>query len=238
MARMKTLLSVLLLTTAFPAVSLAQDAAPSEPQITDEVIVEGQRRGADEAMSAFLRGDFETAEVEFEKNYDRLREKVRLKETSVEQAESDAIQAVVTEGAGISGGTPPTGQIAGGQGVTLASGVYVNNASRNREKGILSSGTDLGSQLYMAGLSEIQLQKFDEAQQSFTKALRLNPTLTDAHFRLGLIALQNGDVDEAQRRLSQLESELDRCYGRCERLGNREDLEIGIAQLSRFLTEQ
>lgn len=222
----------LLLASSLSAAALAQD---TQAAVEDEVIAEGKRLGADDAMDAFLRGDYATAEIEFEENFSRLRRAQRLRETAIQQGASDAISAQVSEGAGIGASTPQTGQTARGTDIFGTPTSYANNRVRKDDPDTISSGSDLGNQLYMAGLSEIQLGKLDEAKESFARALKLNETLHDARFRLALLALQDGNTEEARDHLTHMEKALRNCHSRCERLGNREVLETGISQLKGFL---
>jgi len=60
-----TLLSASLI---FSPLSYAQSAV-----VEDEVVATGTLRGADPAMGAFFSGDYATAEVEFEKNFRRIK---------------------------------------------------------------------------------------------------------------------------------------------------------------------
>ena len=72
--------------------------------------------------------------------------------------------------------------------------------------------TQRGFQLYMAGLSQIQLGRPDDAKKSFKKATSLSKTLYDAHYKLGLMALLEGDHKMAERQLAKIESILTRCH--------------------------
>ena len=238
---MKTLLLSLLAATLVAPAAFAQDADPDAPAvIEDEVIVEGVRRGADDAMAAWLRGDYATAEIEFEKNFSRLKRFESLRRSSIEQNASDAILGEVNAGINTGSG--------GGQGTTqaetdvaaTASSIYTNKRFRpgDDDPNLISSGNDLGGQLYMAGMSELQLGKYAEAKESFERALFFNETLHDARLRLGLLAVQEGDMKEANKQLAKLEKGLRGCKSRCERFGDREILENGIAQLKQFTSKQ
>ena len=224
---------------AMPYAASAQDAADAPvEEIEDVVIVEGVRRGGDPAMDAWYRGDFKQAEIEFEKNFSRLKQGVRLKQTQIEQNASDALQTQILSGANTGSAGSQEGADAGlGADAQSASLVYTNQRFRpgDQDPNIVRSGTDLGAQLYMAGLSELKLGKFSEAKESFERALFYNDTLHDARLRLGLLALQDNDADEARKQLRRLEARLKSCHSACERYGDREILENGVAQLKQFL---
>ena len=237
---MKTLLLSLLAATLVAPAAFAQDADPDAPAvIEDEVIVEGVRRGADDAMAAWLRGDYATAEIEFEKNFSRLKRFESIRRSAIEQNASDAIGGEINLGAGTGSGASAQGADAGGEpaGTSL---VYTNQRFKpgDDDPNLISSGNDLGGQLYMAGMSELQLGKYAEAKESFERALFFNETLHDARLRLGLLAVQEGDMKEANKQLAKLEKGLRGCKSRCERFGDREILENGIAQLKQFTSKQ
>ena len=59
--------------------------------------------------------------------------------------------------------------------------------------------TQRGFQLYMAGLSQIQLGRPDDAKKSLKKATSLSKSLYDAHYKLALMALLDGDQKTARR---------------------------------------
>ena len=212
-------------------------SGPSTAPIEDEIIVEGQRRGADAAMDAWLKGDYVTAEIEFEKNFSRLKVGERLRRTNVEQNASDAIQGQIFDGANTGSGSSEGGAAAGDNDTTFgAATLYTNQRFRpgDDDPNVISSGNDLGGQLYMAGLSEVKLGKYAEAKKSFERALFYNEYLFDARLRLGLLAVQDGDMKEAQKQLRKLRGDLNGCHGRCERFGDREILENAVAQLEQF----
>jgi len=208
------LLSTPLILILFTA-SLAN--AQSSPPTEDEVISRGQLRGSDPAMDAFLRGDYATAEVEFQKKFEALRRNKRIKEDAFLQARDNlragdinnlSLQSASSDGRTAS---PP---------LTSASSaaVTVNRQKEIKGENIISSGRDIGVQLYMKGLSQIQLKKYDDAKASFKSALKLskNIRLHDARLRLGLLELRDGRKDEAQRQLKKLKQLSKRCNKRCD----------------------
>ena len=221
---------------AGPAV--AQDSTPQE-RVEDEVIVEGVRKGGDPAMDAFLRGDYVTAEIEFEKNFSRLKRFEYLRESSIQDSVRDAISSQVNANAnvGTAGGQNEAGSSQTADAFSTASPVYINKRDVRDDPNTVRSGTDLGAQIYMAGLSELNQGKLDEAVESFERALKLNKTLHDARYRLGLISIALGKPEDARKHLTRMERELRGCYARCESLGDREILETGISELKRFLGE-
>lgn len=208
-----------LLSTAIMSLSLIAPLASAQtaPQTEDEVISRGQLRGSDLAMDAFLRGDYAVAEIEFQKNFEALRRNKRLKDDAFLQARDNLragdINNLSLQSASSDGRTagPPLASAS-------SAAVNVNRQKEIKGENIISSGRDIGIQLYMKGLSQIQLKKYDEAKTSFKSALKLSKSLHlhDARFRLGLLELRDGHVDKAQDQLRALEKLAKRCRRRCE----------------------
>ena len=205
--------------TLFFALSIALAASPALAQtntVEDEVISRGVKRGGDPAMDAFFRGDFETAEIEFEKNF-RI---IKRGRTAIEQAGLTAQTGILNE---IGSQTVTAGsQSAGGeiQGGNDLSGFAPNSISGNRtsdDPNVVMSGRDPGFQLYMAGLSELQQGKVEEAEKSFRRAMVLNKRLYDGRMRLALIRLGQGDRKYAEKQLKTLERQAESCKGYCDR---------------------
>ncbi len=198
-------------------ISAPMAMAQAVPPIEDEVISRGQLRGSDPAMDAFLRGDYAVAEIEFQKNFEALRRLERIKDDVFLQARGNVLASQLTalslESASSDGTT--VGQIltpTGGLGLSVLRHKDVD------DENIISSGGDLGVQLYMKGLSQIQLKKYDEAKANFKSALRLSKSvrLHDARLRLGLLELREGNIKAAQKQLRALETLAKRCRNNCE----------------------
>lgn len=212
--------------------AIAQDAAPVE----DEVIVEGQVRGGDPAMAAFLSGDYETAEIEFERNFRNINRIEFLRETFFDSARLEAAAAAPI-GANSMGSTLQSTSVQSDPG--LSSLLIGQRRQKERKNdGIMFSGTDKGYQLYMMGLSQIQLGKYEEARENMARALRLNRTLHDARVRLSLLDWEmTGSSETAQEQLETLQKALKSCRTRCDQLGQRVVLEESVGLLSGLLAE-
>ena len=221
-------LALALVLMGFPASAQAQNSKAEEP--IDEIIVEGQRQGGDRAMDAFFRGDFETAEIEFERNY-RI---IKRGRTDIEFAARDSVTNQVNEIGlqSVSGGSQNSpGQIQSGfDATTVPNSLAPSSGAPGDEK--VYSGRDLGFQLYMAGLSELQQSKVAEAKDSFKRALTLNRRLYDGRMRLGLIHLGEGDVEAARKQSRILDAMEADCEDLCER---HEELRDAAAMLRRFV---
>ena len=70
---------------------------------------------------------------------------------------------------------------------------------------------DRGLQLYMAGLSQLQLNLSKEAENSFERAISLKNRLYDAHYRLALIKLLREDKESAKTHFSKIKEILKVC---------------------------
>lgn len=203
------------LTASGYSLALAQEVSEQETY-EDVVVSRGQVQGTDPAMSAFLNGDYETAEIEFKKNYSNLIRQENLAFQALQQTQNNAISQQI-----INGPPQPGGQGGPSIGSVSPDGFDVRGlnqvAQREEEsESRIGSGTDLGYQLYMTGLSQIQLKKYDEAKMSFMRALRRTKTLHDARFRLGLLELRDGNVAEARVQYNRLLKAQERCKSRCD----------------------
>ncbi len=206
-------------TAAQEAPAPAQATTQADGGADQEVVVRGFR--GDKAMYAFLTGDFVTAEAEFKNNYRCIRRLERLTESAFENAIADATQSSVRAAAGLatpnwSGNSP----------------AFFNNPQRADEIAERTCHSPQW-QLYMIGLAQIQLGRLPEAKKSLKRVIHESKEilLFDAHFRVGLLELMDGDVDRAQRRLKDLYS-LQRS---CERRGAKCEVHADIEDAADFL---
>lgn len=216
-------------TVATPPVSetsSANETPNTNAPVEDEVIAFGTTvTGQHDGMDAFFRGDFETAEIEFEQEFKGLRRFERSRESAAEdaalsadraQAQADAGTNVGTSANTRGGGTPSQ---SASNALSANSGVTSNFVNRRGEgRSILTDGKvtyeDFGFTRYMSGLSEIKLGKFDEAKVSLKQSLRYDESNYDARMRLGLLYLMDSDFEKAAKQLEKI----DKQRRRCERL--------------------
>lgn len=196
--------SILTLTLCTAAMAIgittaAQDAAQAPEE--DEIIVTGTVQ-TDPAMSAFRAGDYATAEIEFDRNAMCALRVTRNFRAGIESAFDSTIQANVGTDANVA--ASPTGGQGGvsGQAVGATAGVApsynVNTRNLAREKSDQRrTCQDRGFQIYMRGMSELKLGKVAEAKKSLSQAVILKRSLYDAHFRLALMAYQDGQTKDA-----------------------------------------
>lgn len=225
-------LTLLLLSGSLATTALAQDSSPSEPE--DVVIATGRVQGTDPAMSAFMNGDYETAEIEFKKNFSNLLRQENFREQALLQTQNNAINQQIING-------PPTTGSQGGQLINsnMPNGFDVRglNQRAEREKDSesrIGSGDNLGYQLYMTGMSQLQLKKYAEAKTSFTRALRRTKSLHDARLRLGLLEMRDGNIQGAQAQYEKLLKAQKSCKSRCDRV---EAIELGVTVLGEALAK-
>ncbi len=183
--------------------------ASTNADTVEIVVVEG--RSDDQAMRAFNAGDFKLAEVEFKKNAKcalRIERSQRalidgVRNAQINQtAQSGALPQQPNSGpASSSNDIAPTSALGGGQ--------------ANTEKVRKRSCDNRGFQLYMTGLSQIQLGKSEEAEKNFETAVFLKPNLYDAHYRLALMNLLKSETGKAEKYFDSLKKTLKRCHD-CE----------------------
>ncbi len=199
----------------------ADAASRADAGVDQEVVVRGFR--GDRAMYAFLTGDFVTAEAEFRNNRRCVERLVRLSEAAIAQAISDYTQNSIRAAGGFA---------APGWGSGNSPSMFFNNPQRADEIAERTCHSPTW-QLYMIGLSQIQLGRLSEAKESLYRVIRESDELLlfDAHFRIGLLELMDGDTVRANRRLKHL-------YGlqrSCERRGSQCEIHADIEEATAFL---
>ena len=210
-----------------------EGAAPAaEEESSDVISIYGDGR-IDKGMAAFRAGDYEQAEIEFELNL-KCAERLRmLEEMAIEQSVSDAI--------GVEGGAPSrTG------GWMDDGGIRVFDIPTNVYRGPVDP-EDIPDrtcenspwQLYMIGMSQIQLGKYAEAKRNFYRVIHTsrNPLLFDAHYRIALLEILDGNLDKAQKRLDTLIVLQSRCHRQDERCEYRAEIDGIIAYLEPALAK-
>ena len=208
-------MAVLLISINFGCIqglSYAQDAKSTTDSTNKEemerIIVTSQ--SGDAAMRAFNAGDFTQAEIKFSENA-----KCAFREERNRQATIEAVQ------------NAQLNQELSGAPSSANSSITDSNASRidgrfspasnfkknQREKSVSRdiSCDNRAFQIYMAGMSQLQLGRTDEAEANFERAVALSQNLYDAHHRLALINLLRRDNDAAESHLSAIKSMLRRC---------------------------
>jgi tetratricopeptide (TPR) repeat protein len=88
-----------------------------------------------------------------------------------------------------------------------------------------------GYQVYMVGMSQLQLGRAQEAEESFESAIRLNKHLHDAMYRLALMKLLRDDKDGAQEHFEDMQ----RLLKRCNKCDSRDNIQVRIDFLAKAL---
>jgi hypothetical protein len=199
-----------------------------EEQDIERIIVSGQN--FDKAMGAFNAGDFELAEIEFKKNAKCALRLERNKQAFVSGLQNSSIDNSLQNSASIQSGSQGN---TSGRSSTPTSGIG-GNAENQRESTTVRARTcsDRGYQLYMTGLSQIQLGRVEDAEKNLKTASFLNKNIYDAHYRVALMQLLRSDMDGAQSRLFDIQDVLNRCRD-CEA---REEILVRIDFLEKALS--
>lgn len=187
--RLFLIISVFVLATGFGKTAMAQDVPEDEDQrVLDAVVVTGVQN--DDAMAAFRAGKYDVAEVGFLKNARCALRRERNVSAAIDNARLSNSQPNLDPA--VPNGPAQT----------------PDNLPQRTER----TCAHRGFQVYMAGLSQIQLGRPEEAKESFKKATALSKILYDAHYKLALIALLDGDQKTAERQLKKIDGILGRCY--------------------------
>lgn len=215
------------------AISSPTFAQEEEP--VDEIVVTATKQ-RDPAMSAFLSGDYATAEIEFDRNAFCALRVERNFRAGVDSARDSTLRADV----GVDADTPAqtTGSPGSGGGITLPSAPSVApSASVNSSDFQKNKSEDKrtcenrGYQVYMKGMSQLKQGKMAEAKETLSRATKIHKTIYDAHFRLSLLEYQEGNITKAEKQFNSLKKIAERCR-RCEA---KEEIQAQVKFLSNLL---
>lgn len=204
--------------TSLPAMAQDAEAAPAaeqEDRVLDTVKVIGTQN--DDAMAAFNAGDYAKAEIGFLDNARCALRRERNLSASIDTARINTARAeMFSNAASTDSGASSRGANAGAQAEAITGLAATDNISANNLQQKLDRTCEKRAfQLYMAGLSQLQLGKIEEAIENFERSTNFSRVQYDAHYRLGLISLLQGDQKTAQQQLNKVEGILKRCR-RCE----------------------
>ena len=199
---------------ALPFYASAQEKPATEngEQTSDKIErIEVTANYGDTALQAFNSGNFELAEVEFKKNAKCALRAERNKQAGI----NGLINSQINQNMLANQTSNSSSQFSeSSSGNISASSISQSGRSNNDQNEVLRKSTcnNRGFQLYMMGMSQIQLGRAEEAEKNFNTAVVLNKNLYDAHHRLALMKLLREDVDGAEDELSSIKSMLNRCY--------------------------
>jgi hypothetical protein len=206
--------SIGLLIASLSFYSYAQETtdAKGEQEASDKIErIEVTAVYGDAALQAFNSGNFELAEVEFKKNAKCALRAERNKKAGINGLINSQIDQNMLANQTASNSSQYSQSSSGD--ISTAS---ISQSARTNEdpNDLLRKRTcnNRGFQLYMTGMSQIQLGRAEEAEKNFNTAVVLNKNLYDAHHRLALMKLLREDVDGAEDELSSIRNMLKRCY--------------------------
>lgn len=213
--------------SAFPASAQTQTSE-------DEVIVQGTVR-KDQAMSAYLSGDFETAAIEFKKNARCALRVERNFEAGIESAQNSILQSQSAADA-ISAPNPTGGPGAQvtvtPQAPSVAPAISLNSSNFEENENIARrSCEDRGFQMYMLGLSQLKLGELEKAKDSLYTAVALRKQIHDAYFRLALLEYQDGNINKARKQFKALT----RLQKKCRKCEFADEITAQVAYLQKIL---
>lgn len=230
---MKSLLIALATLSLMAPPVFAQDTSETDEE--DVVTATGTTTRNDAAMAAWAAGDYVTAEIEFDRNQTCALRGLREFRAGVEASGEGALRAEIDAGASASPQASAGGQSGGPtqvpQGISATSQVGSSNFRKKKDK-MRASCDDRPFDLYMRGMSQIKLGKFDDAKDSLKRSVALRKTNCDAYFRLALLELQAGETKSARKRYKQLRNAAKKDTKRLERKGKRCDLAETQAQIA------
>ena len=205
------------------------EKAQQEKEEIEIIIVNGSN--LDAAKRAFNAGDFELAEIEFKKNAKCALRIERNKQAFVSGLQSSSINNSLQSTASIQSGS--SSQSSSNANLSsLSSGIGGKSANQTESIAVRNrTCSNRGYQLYMTGLSQIQLGRTDEAEKNLKTASFLNKNIYDAHYRIALMQLLRNDTGGAQERLSNMQGILKNCRD-CE---GRKELVVSIDFIKKAL---
>lgn len=191
-----------------------------QPKYIDEVIATGEIAGSNHpGVKDFYEGDFATAEIKFEREFLSLKRRI----TAIENASFEATNGQIRSDsiAAATGTASSNGQNNLGGNTSQINTSFTPNITgltSNKVKlgrGVLTDGkvtyNDFSFTKYMTGLSELQLNKFNEAEKSFKTALFYNSKNYDARLRLGLLHLRKREYEKAAKQLEKIDKMRQKC---------------------------
>nr|WP_136251488.1 tetratricopeptide repeat protein [Ningiella ruwaisensis] len=186
---------------------------PTNPNQQDndveEIEVTGQ--AGDAALQAFAAGNFELAEIKFSENAECALRVERNKRAFIQDMQNAQINQSLSGAASSNNpsGSAPSTPINSTS--SMASSFDGRGSAPVRDK----TCENRGYQLYMVGMSQLQLGRSEEAEENFERAVNINKRLHDAVFRLALMKLLRDDSEGASDHLQELHRLLKKCHN-CE----------------------
>jgi len=193
----------------------AETAQDNNNEEIERITVTGH---GDAAMQAFNSGNFQLAEIKFKENARCALRAERSRAAGVDNMRNSSVNQNLSSDAIASVNTTSQNAVSSSSAdVGSASSLTPNRKQRKNKQVKEHTCENRGLQLYMAGLSQLQLSRPQEARENFERAVVMNNNLYDAHYRLGLMKLLDNDKESAQDHLSSMQTLVKRCYN-CDAL--------------------
>ncbi|MGJ8681795.1 hypothetical protein [Paraglaciecola sp.] len=210
---------ILLLALPFGLIAAQENSSAAPTQQDDQEIerIEVEGRAGDSALQAFNSGNFALAEIEFKKNAKCALRAERNLQASINSFQNSQISQSLQSTAG--NANTQNGSVSNTAGNSAPStGKVINRTSKN--KSILKARTceNRGFQMYMIGLTQLQLGRPTEAEEALRTAVFLNRNLYDAYYRLALIEFLRENKEEGEELFEDIQVILSRCRD-CEAKG-------------------
>lgn len=168
-------------------------------------------RAGDAAMQAFNAGNFELAEIKFKENERCALRLERNRQAFIEGVRESQISQEVN-GGGVNTGSSMTDSNAARVEGNSSMNAIAAKTQKAEDKVRENTCENRAFQIYMAGMSQLQLGRAEDAEASFERAVALSQIQYDAHYRLALMKLLRQDKSGAEGHLEAINSILKRCY--------------------------
>ncbi len=206
---------------AISSASSSKGPEQVQQQEVEEITVTG--RAGDAALQAFSAGNFELAEIKFKDNVRCALRAERAKERFASDMRNSQLTQSIT--GDITANTPNTG-------INSSSAMSSSKSGQDQSPVRNLTCDNRGYQVYMVGMSQLQLGRAEEAEESFESAIRLNKHLHDAMYRLALMKLLRDDQKGAQEHYEDMQRLLKRCKKNCDA---RENIQVRLDFLQKAM---
>ena len=194
-----------------PLFAAVQDDPQTNNNDEDVENITVTARAGDAAMQAFNAGNFELAEIKFKENERCALRVERNRQAFIEGVRESQISQEVN-GGGVNTGSSMTDSNAARVEGNSSMNAIAAKTQKAEDKVRENTCENRAFQIYMAGMSQLQLGRAEDAEASFERAVALSQIQYDAHYRLALMKLLRQDKSGAEGHLEAINSILKRCY--------------------------
>ncbi len=207
------LIGLMAVSTLFsgPLFAAVQDDPQTNNNDEDIENITVTARAGDAAMQAFNAGNFELAEIKFKENERCALRVERNRQAFIEGVRESQISQEVN-GGGVNTGSSMTDSNAARVEGNSSMNAIAAKTQKAEDKVRENTCENRAFQIYMAGMSQLQLGRAEDAEASFERAVALSQIQYDAHYRLALMKLLRQDKSGAEGHLEAINSILKRCY--------------------------